>query len=145
MTRLIVFLYLLLISSTAIAQNFTQKEKEKIKQEIEQLSAAEQNAFEIGECEKVADFFDEDVVFYAAGRKAPSVQFIQNFCSRIPRPFEKAGEITEDIYVMSPSVVHTIKVIELAEKKQREVVTKIWHKTTDGWKIIHFHSSINQL
>ena len=147
---LISYLLILQFLSKANAQ-LSAEEKEKIKLEIIELNKQEREAFTNGECDKVISFFDKNVSFYANGRKVPSLEFVHSFCKRIKRPFEKGAEINDQVYVLSESVVNNVKYIELpitsADDKTRnvEVVTRIWKKTADGWKIVHFHSSVSAI
>lgn len=148
---LLVLCSLFFLSSSLIsAQELTLKEISSIQAEIKELDAMEQEAFKQGDCEKTISYFDKNITFYANGRIAPSLEFILNFCKQIPRPFNQTGMISDSIYVLSENVVYTLRQIEFepeegADSFKRELVTKIWHKTSQGWRIKHFHSSVNSL
>lgn len=120
-----------------------------VRAEIKAVHKAEQKAFIEGDCEKVVSYFDEEVHMYTNGRQVPSVKALQAFCNRIPRPFKEEGEISDSYEALSESIAYTVRKIEFppgsedAESHKREVVTKIWSRTPSGWKIVHFHSSVN--
>jgi ketosteroid isomerase-like protein len=147
---LIFFFFIVQLNQVVNAQ-LSADEKEKIKAQIVELNRQEREAFTNGDCDKVISFFDKNVSFYANGRKAPSLEFIHNFCNRIKRPFEKGAEINDQVTVLSETVANNVKFIELPLKtpddktRNVEVVTRIWNKTSEGWKIVHFHSSVTTL
>ena len=147
----LIVLITILANFTAIkAQDMTSKQVQSIKAIISYQHQQEQKAFLEGDCDKVLSFFDQNVQFYAAGRKAPSWEFIGKFCQQIPRPFPETGEIKDEIHVTSPTTAYLVRTIDLAENPdskefKKEVITKIWQETPDGWKIVHFHSSVNTI
>lgn len=130
------------------AQELTDAGREAIRAEIEKLSRTEEKAFKEGDCEATVSFFDDGITFFANGRKAPSKEFILNFCKRIPRPFPETGSITDNYYVLSPDAAYSVRVIDFPPDSEKpgpfmkEVVTKLWSKSPEGWKIVHFHSSV---
>ncbi len=133
------------------AQELNDTEREAIRAEIEKLSRTEEEAFKEGDCETTVSFFEEGVSFYANGRKAPSKEFILNFCKRIPRPFPESGNITDNYYVLSPTSAYAVRQIDFkpesdsAGTAMKEVITKVWSRTSAGWKIVHFHSSVTSV
>lgn len=149
-TLLVLCLFFFLSSSLISAQELTLNEVSHIRAEIKKLDAMEQEAFKQGDCEKTISYFDKSITFYANGRIAPSLEFILNFCKQIPRPFEQTGIIRDSIHVLSKNVAYTTRQIEFepeegADSFKRELITKIWYKTPRGWKLKHFHSSVNSL
>ena len=102
-----------------------------------------------GDCAKVTSFFDEDVTFYANGRRVPSLQFLRGFCEQIPRPFEGGADITDEIRVLSETSAYILRTIEFepesveSESHRREVVTQVWAQRPSGWTIVYFHSSVS--
>lgn len=131
------------------SQPLTDNTQESVRVEIENQHRQEQKAFADGECGKVVSFFDEKATIYANGRRISSLEVLKDFCNRVPRPFEGGGKIDDEIYVLSESAAHHIRVIDLEPEGEegltfkKEVITKVWSKTPAGWKIVHFHSSIN--
>ena len=134
-----------------LSQELDSKQVQSIKAVIAYMHQQEQEAFKEGDCDKVLSFFDQNVQFYAVGRKAPSWEFIGKFCQQIPRPFPEAGEIKDEIYVTSPTTAYLVRTVDLSPENpgskefKKEVITKIWKETPNGWKIVHFHSSVNTI
>ena len=149
--RLILAFTLLAPASGLMARDSEAPEFPDVREAVKHAHQAEQQAFIKGDCEKVVSYFDDRVLMYANGRHIPSLEVLQGFCSRIPRPFEGNGEITDEVRALSADSAFTVRKIEFppeskaAETRKREVITKIWKKTAAGWKILHFHSSINEV
>lgn len=125
-----------------------------VRAEIEERHRQEQKAFVGGDCETVVSFYGDEATIYANGRRIDSLQAFQEFCSSIPRPFRGRGgkpKINDTFHVLSDSVVYFVRTIDFAPTDdessvfKREVVTKVWSRTDDGWKIVHFHSSVHEV
>ncbi|MDZ7715501.1 MAG: hypothetical protein U5J95_04745 [Balneolaceae bacterium] len=116
-TFLVLCSLIFLSSSSIYAQELSKKEVSHIQAKIKKLDAMEQEAFKQGDCEKVISYFDKNITFYANGRKAPSLEFILNFCKQIPRPFGQTGMISDSIHVLSEKVAYTIRQIEFEPEK----------------------------
>lgn len=150
-TFLVLCLFVFLSASLTYAQETAMQEAAEIRAEINHLHTMEQEAFKKGDCEKTISFFDENVTFYANGRRAPSLEFILSFCKQIPRPFEESGTISDTTFVLSEKSAYTLRRIEFMPEDEstdsfnREIITKIWSKTPAGWKIVHFHSSVSSV
>jgi len=107
----------------------------------------EQKAFEEGDCDKVESLISEEVTFYANTRKM-SRERVGNFCRSIKRPFGAGRSPVEDTitpYRISDKLGYTVRDFRWQDENNRvvhEVVTKIWRKGENGWKMIHFHSTV---
>ena len=107
----------------------------------------EQGAFEQGDCDKVESMIAQDVTFYANGRKMNREQ-VGKFCRSIKRPFGAGRAPIEDTvtpYLIDENLGYTIRDFRWQDENQRvvhEVVTKIWSKGENGWKMIHFQSTV---
>jgi hypothetical protein len=147
-------LYVFIITCCSLqvaAQELTADQSASIKAEIESLLNQEQEAFIKGECNKVVVLYATEVTFFANGRRAPSRDFIERFCNQIPRPFQRTGEIKDAVIVLSSTAAYAIREITFppvnADQKEfkKEVVTKLFTKSKEGWKITHFHSSVHTM
>ena len=107
----------------------------------------EQEAFEEGDCDKVESMMAEDITFYANGRKMSREQ-VGRFCRSIKRPFGAGRAPIEDEttpYLIDEDLGYTVRDFWWHDESERivhEVVTKIWAKDEDGWKMIHFQSTV---
>ncbi|NNE32421.1 MAG: hypothetical protein HKN40_08635 [Winogradskyella sp.] len=113
-----------------------------------ELTDIEINAFRTGDCQTMSDLIDENATYYLDGMKAPSKDMIIGFCNRIQRPFEKPSNVTTNYFPISNKSAYTIRIMEFAKEGnvyKKEIVTKIWVKGEDGWKISHLHSTIKKL
>lgn len=121
---------------------------EGVRAELMQMNQQEQEAFNSGDCQKVINLMDDNITFFANGRKAPSKMMIQKFCEGIPRPFGKLGKDEVKFYPLSSTsgyVVRTMDIIENEQVVRKEIVTKIWKKGTNGWKIVHLHTTVKDV
>lgn len=123
-----------------------------VRAEIEKRHKQEQEAFVEGNCDEVVSFYSADGTIFANGRRVPSLQAFREFCSKIPRPFEGGpGKITDSFHVLSENAAYFVRTINLEPADEnsstfnREVITKVWSKTDEGWKIVHFHSSVQSV
>ena len=120
----------------------------EIKSEIMDMTQLEIEAFKSGECDKFIDLFDDNITFYADGRKAPNKEMILGFCKRVPRPFEKPSSIEMEYFPLTKNSAFVVRTMEFAKDEKvykKEFVTKIWVKGSNGWKITHLHSTIKKL
>ena len=118
---------------------------ESVRAELQHMTEMEQQAFITGDCEKVISLMDDNITFFANGRKAPSKMMIQNFCENIPRPFEKPSSNNSEYYALTENSGYVIRIIEFSNDEvvyKKEIVTKIWKKDESGWKIKHLHSTV---
>ncbi len=136
------------------AHSLTDEVEAAVRAKVEEQHRQEQKAFIEGDCETVVSFYSDQATIYANGRRNDSLQAFRAFCSRIPRPFTREGkppEITNNFYVLSENAAHFVRTIDFEPADEespafkREVVTKVWQKTNDGWKIVHFHSSVHSV
>ena len=125
----------------------TQTSLEKVKSELEEVSAKEINAFKTGDCDALDSFIDDKATLYMNGRKVPGKKMLISFCERIPRPFEKPSLIKMEYLPLSTHSGYVIRTMEFSKDEQvykKEIVTKIWLKGNSGWKIVHLHSTIKE-
>ncbi len=126
-------------------------EREAILAEIMALDDVRRQAMREGDCEKLVTFFDEQFSFYVNGRKFPSLDAIVEGCRQIPRPFPPEEIITDEFYLLSEKAVYNLIVLEFEPRREefgdlaREVITRIWNLTEQGWRIVHMHVSINEI
>ena len=143
-----VLVLLILALVVTLKTNAQQENLENIKSEIMEITQMEIEAFKSGECEKFIDLFDDNITFYADGRKAPSKEMILGFCKRVPRPFEKPSSIEMEYFPISKNSAYVVRTMEFTKDEKvykKEVVTKIWVKGPSGWQITHLHSTIKKL
>lgn len=143
-----VLTFLLFALLVTIKTNGQQNNLENIKSEIMVMTKMEIAAFKSGECEKFIDLFDDNITFYADGRKAPSKEMILGFCKRVSRPFEKPSTVEMEYFPISENSAYVVRTMEFTNDEKvykKEVVTKIWVKAPSGWKIKHLHSTIKKL
>lgn len=127
--------------------NAQEENLDDVKSKIIELSEIEINAFKNGDCETLIDLFSDDLTFFTDGRKAPGKEMILSFCKRVPRPFEKPTLIETEYIPISKNAAYVIRVMEFSkdgEIYKKEIVTKIWIKGINGWKITHLHSTIKE-
>ena len=142
---LALLLLTLLVTLKTNAQNENLGE---IKSEIMDMTQLEIEAFKSGECDKFIDLFDDNITFYADGRKAPNKEMILGFCKRVPRPFEKPSSTEMEYFPLTKNSAFVVRTMEFAKDEKvykKEFVTKIWVKGSNGWKITHLHSTIKKL
>jgi len=154
MTRYILGLVLMsaLAPSTLCAQALSDLQRETIRQEIQAIQDVRNRAFVEGDCLQVIGQFDEGVTFYTQGRQVPSLQALFNFCQQVERPFPETAVRTTRINVLSETSAYIVQNFEFPgtgadgqTMTMREIITSIWSKGTEGWKIVHFHVSIDPI
>ena len=101
-------------------------------------------SFVAGNCEELLDLLADDISFYANGREMTK-DAVGVFCRRIPRPFPGAGEERTRVQVVGPDAGYVVKTMTFPGTSRAEVVTKIWRKSADGWKMEHFQSTVTDL
>lgn len=119
-----------------------------VKAKIIEMSEIEIDAFKNGDCETLIYLLADDITFYANGRKAPSKEMILGFCKRVPRPFEKPSSIETQYFPISMNSAYVTRIMEFSKNGnvyKKEIVTKIWVKRENEWKIVHLHSTIIEL
>lgn len=152
---LIIFYSLSMIALPLSGNELPPKEKneERVRVEIEKQHRMEQKAFMEGDCDAVISFYSDEASIFLAGRPVDTQQLLE-FCNKVPRPFRGEGaapEITDNIYVQSENTAYFVRTIDFGPADddplslKREVITKIWSRTNDGWKIVHFHSSVHSV
>lgn len=154
MTRCILGVALLggLISTDVHAQVLSDVQRDTISAEIQALQDQRNQAFVEGDCERVVELFDESVTFYTRGRHVPSLQAVLNFCRQVERPFSEAAVRRTRINALSENAAYIIQNFEFPSDRadgdivmMHEVITSIWSKGRDGWKVVHFHVSIDPI
>ncbi len=115
--------------------------------ELLAIAYEEQAAFKEGDCDKVQALMAEDITFYANSRKMTGEQ-VGKFCRSIKRPFDAGRAPISDTLTprkLSETLGYTVREFSFQDQDGRvvkEVVTKIWLKGEDGWKMIHFQSTV---
>ena len=133
------------------AEAMPDAERDAILAEIMELDEIRRQAMREGDCEKLVTFFDDQFSFYVNGREFPSLDAIVEGCRQIPRPFPPEESITDEFYLLSEKAVYNLIVLEFEPLREgfgdlaREVITRIWNKTDQGWRIVHMHVSINEV
>jgi ketosteroid isomerase-like protein len=120
-----------------------------VRAELEALERERAAAFVSGECEKVVSFFDPEVVAYINGRRIPSTTAMLEACKRVTRPFPTDDATANQIRVLGDTAAFTLQVFELQPAEdgvmRREVITRLWSKIDERWRIVHLHVSINEV
>ena len=137
-------LSLVCVFSIAAPAFADQTELEAVERELSEMNRLEQEAFVAGDCEEMLDLLADDISFYANGREMTK-RDVGIFCSRIPRPFPATGESRTRVLPISADAGYLIKTITFPDSPKVEVVTKIWKKGADGWKMVHFQSTVTDL
>lgn len=139
-----------LISTDLSGQVLSDVQRETISAEIEAIQNQRNQAFVEGDCERVVELFDERVTFYTRGRHVPSLQAVLNFCRQVERPFSETAVRRTRINVLADNAAYVIQNFEFASDSaeggsvmMHEVITSVWSKGRDGWKVVHFHVSID--
>jgi len=130
-----------LLGAPAIADEL---EFEAAHQELIEMNRLEQEAFVAGNCEELLDLLADDISFYANGREMTKAA-VGVFCERIPRPFPGTGETQLRIQAVSPDAGYVVKTMTFPGTPRVEVVTKVWRKGDDGWRMEHFQSTVTDL
>lgn len=141
-------LLLFLIGLFSFQNQLHAQDFESVKKAIQAHTDKEQKAFIEGDCETVLDLMTDDIGFYANGRKAPSKKMIGMFCEKIPRPFGTLNNDHMEIIPLTNESGYTLRTMDYYKNdrtKVEETVTKVWIKTTDGWKIKHLHSTVKEI
>ena len=147
MNRLLLIGLVLFVACTDTKE--TVFNKEALTAELISATNIEQEAFMNGDCETVKNAFNDDAEIYLNGNRLPSLDMLYNFCNKVPRPFNKPGKEELHTFVQTPTSGYTIKVMNLEDKDSlgnytKEVITKVFHKIDDAWKIVHMNSSISK-
>ncbi|MEP2668687.1 MAG: nuclear transport factor 2 family protein [Cyclobacteriaceae bacterium] len=140
-------LLLLVLSVGTITLYAQQENLESVKAKIKELSEIEIDAFKNGDCEIMLNLLDDNISFYANGKKA-SKEMVLGFCKGLPRPFEKPSHLDIEYIPISSNSAYVIRIMDFSKDGmvyKKEIVTKIWVKGIDGWKIVHLHSTIKEL
>ena len=138
------WLLLILVSAIAISGFAGEADLEATHRELTEMNRLEQEAFAAGRCEELLDLLAEDISFYANGRPMTK-EAVGAFCERIPRPLPGSGEQETRVRAVSPDAGYVIKTMTFPGTSRVEVVTKIWSRGVDGWKLEHFHSTVTDL
>jgi len=121
---------------------------ELVKLEVKKATLKEQQALKNGDCETLLSMMDDKITFYANGRPAAPKNMIGVFCKNLPRPFSELTSDSLDVYALTQNSAYVVRKIEYNKNdktKIKEVVTKIWRKSGDGWKMIHLQSTVKEV
>lgn len=141
------------VPALSYAHSLTDEVEAAVRAEVGEQHRQEQKAFIEGDCDKVGSFYSDDATRYLRGRRI-SLQEGLEFCRKLPRPFGQrygSPEINDTFQVISDNVVYFVRTIDFQPSNddpssfKREVVTKVWRKSNDAWKIVHFHSSMHSI
>lgn len=137
------FLTVVFFSASAQEENLN-----AVKTEIIEVSDAETQAFISGDCDKVVSLMDDNITFHANGRKAMSKEEIKSFCNSIPRPFSEPISFDTKFYPLTKNSGYSIRMMELNDEHRghvKEIVTKVWKKGKEGWRMVHFHNTVKPI
>lgn len=137
-------LLLICVFSTGANALADDSELQAAREQLTEVDRAEQEAFVEGDCEELLDLLADDISFHLNGRKLTK-DAVGNFCRRVPRPFPETGEKRTRIEVLSPDAGYVVRTMDFPGTPRVEVVTKIWRKRADGWKMVHFQSTVTDL
>lgn len=127
-----------------------------IEREVREALEAEQRAFVAGECVAATFFSDDPFLFVVGGRtiqikEAPAGGRVCE--SRAANQGTRPRRTTErhDVHVLGPTTAYTVthyanQVTQSdgTTASYPSVVTKIWARQGDTWRIVHFHESSGQ-
>lgn len=112
---------------------------------------AEQQAFRSRDCERSVSYFaDLQPLFVVSGRVMPSRTILSMACGQMVAPGAGAPRQLERhvVHVLSATSAFSVSIYRVpppegaaSEDATRQVVTKIWILSDDGWRIGHFHES----
>ena len=120
---------------------------ESVRTELRSVVEQEKEAFANGDCVTVLAMMDDNITFYPNGNPPLPKAVIAKFCEKIPRPFPEAVKDEISIHPLTSHAAYVVRTLEYPKDEKvkiREVVTKIWKKTGDTWKITHLHSTVNE-
>jgi ketosteroid isomerase-like protein len=126
-----------------------------IEWEVLEALEAEQRAFVTGDC-VMARFFSDDPFLFVVGGRAIQIEGAPaggRTCERRAANPDRRPRTTErhDVHVLGPNEAYTVT--HYANQVTRpdgaiatypSVVTKIWARQGDTWRIVHFHESEGQ-
>lgn len=113
-------------------------------EQLTEMDRLEQEAFVEGNCDELLEHLADDISFYMTGRKVTK-DAVGDFCRRIPRPFPETGEKKTRIEAVSPDAGYVVRTMTFPGTPRVEVVTKIWRRRAEGWKMVHFQSTVTDL
>ena len=151
MNRLTIpFIFLCVLSPALAAGTFTSEEKASVQQQIREALTAEQEAFTTGGCVAALPYFaDREQLFVSNGRSLPSLDAMRKVCSG--RPARWAGAETREtlehlVHATSPSTGYTVSRYRTPDgPTATQIITKIWEKAPEGWRIVHAHESVRSV
>ncbi len=114
---------------------------EATREELAAVNEGEQRAFLEGECDALVEMLAEEVTFFINGRQMTR-EDVGTFCRHIPRPFSRDGEVDTTIEAVGEDAGYVIKVTTFPGTPKVKVVTKVWQRGEDGWKMVHFQSTV---
>lgn len=121
-------LLLLVLSVGTITLYAQQENLESVKAKIKELSEIEIDAFKNGDCEIMLNLLDDNISFYANGKKA-SKEIVLGFCKGLTRPFEKPSHLDIEYIPISSNSAYVIRIMDFSKDGmvyKKEIVTKIW-------------------
>ena len=131
------------LASVSQAESLTPEVKAAIGQEIRDSLAAEQKALVSGGCDAAVAFFRErEPLFVANGKAMGTRAALKASCEASVPPREGAKRELQHhaVQVLSPTNGYSVTTYR-GGNGQAQVVTKIWEKSSDGWRIVHAHLS----
>ena len=109
--------------------------------QIREALAAEQEAFVGKGCEAALAFFGErEPLFVSSGRTLANKAAVRSACGSRSTTVPRREVQGHQVQVLSPTTGYSVTTYRGGSEKT-QVVTKIWEKGTDGWRIVHAHES----
>lgn len=112
---------------------------------------AEQAAFAAADCTVAMGYFaDWEPLFVVSGRTMNRPQLVQ-MCTRMagPRPGPPRELVSHAVHVLSAGAAFSVTHYSVRRpgpdgnrSAVAQVVTKVWVRIDDGWRIAHLHESI---
>jgi hypothetical protein len=78
-------------------------------------------------------------------------QSILHACRAVSRPFPTDGVQQNEVHVLLPDTAYSVQEYSLptgdlpADISRNELVSKVWARFDDGWRVVHLHVSITDV
>ena len=131
-----------LVAAAAAGGALPAEKAAEVEREVRETLAAEQQALVERGCEGALAFFrDRSPLFVSNGRTRANKGALLSVCTANPPaptgPREPRGH---EVQVLSPTSAYSVSTYRRADAAV-QIVTKIWEKGPDGWRIVHAHES----
>lgn len=135
---------LTLFAATAQAGGIPAPERRAaIEQEVRDTLGAEQRALAAEGCEGALAFFaDREPLFVVNGRTMPTKLAVRSGCGGKKPAAPSDRELQHHaVQVLSETTAYSVSSYR-GKTGAIQVVTKIWEKGGEGWRIVHAHESV---